>query len=91
MSYIPTLNGGPIRSLNNRLREESFDRGHWNPLLEARVVIGDFKTEHNQRDSGGYRTPAECAAAAGARTSDGLQHQLESETNNPALESAGLK
>jgi hypothetical protein len=29
-------------------------------LFEARVVIGDFKEEHNHRHSAlGYRTPAE--------------------------------
>jgi putative transposase len=33
-------------------------------LFEARVVIGDFKEEHNHRHSAlGYRTPAEYAAA----------------------------
>jgi transposase InsO family protein len=39
---------------------------HWNTLFEARVVIGDFKDEHNTRhrhSALGYRTPAEYAAA----------------------------
>jgi transposase InsO family protein len=40
------------------------NRNHWNSLFEARVVIGDFKHEHNHRHSAlGYRTPAEYAAA----------------------------
>ncbi|MCP2287379.1 Integrase core domain [Nocardia amikacinitolerans] len=37
-----------------------------NILLEARVVIGDFKVDHNRRhrhSALGYLTPAEYAAA----------------------------
>ena len=69
MSYIPPgtpWNNGYIESFNNRLRKECLNRNHWNTLLEARVVIGDFKDEHNQRhrhSALGYRTPAEYAAA----------------------------
>jgi putative transposase len=69
LSYIPPgtpWNGGYIESFNNRLRKECLDRNHWNTLSEARVVIGDFKQEHNRRhrhSALGYRTPAECAAA----------------------------
>ena len=43
----------------------SSNRNHWNTLFEARVVIGDFKHEHNhrpRRSALGYRTPAEYAA-----------------------------
>ena len=50
----------------HRLRKECLNRNHWNTLFEARVVIGDFKYEHNHRhrhSALGYRTPAECAAA----------------------------
>lgn len=39
---------------------------HWNSLLEARVVICDFKHEHNhghRHPAMGYRTSAEYAAA----------------------------
>ena len=36
-----------IESFNNRLRKECLNRNHWNTLCEARVVIGDFKHEHN--------------------------------------------
>jgi transposase InsO family protein len=69
LSYIPP--GQPwdnayIESFNNRLRKECLNRNHWNTLLEARVVIGDFKQEHNQRhrhSALGYRTPVEYAAA----------------------------
>ena len=67
--YIPPgtpWNNGYIESFNNRLRKECLNRNHWNTLFEARVVIGDFKTEHNHRhrhSALGYRTPAEYAAA----------------------------
>jgi putative transposase len=69
LSYIPPgtpWNNGYIESFNNRLRKECLNRNHWNTLFEARVVIGDFKTEHNHRhrhSALGYRTPAEYAAA----------------------------
>ena len=46
-------------------RKECLNRNHWNTLFEARVVIGDFKNEHNHRhrhSALGYRTPAEYAA-----------------------------
>ncbi|BBZ32055.1 IS3 family transposase [Mycolicibacterium confluentis] len=68
MSYIPPgtpWNNGHIESFNNRLRKECLNRNHWNTLLEARVVIGDFKADHNHRhrhSALGYRTPAEYAA-----------------------------
>ena len=69
LSYIPPgtpWNNGHVESFNNRLRKECLNRNHWNTLLEARVVIGDFKREHNHRhrhSALGYRTPAEYAAA----------------------------
>jgi putative transposase len=50
--YIPPStpwNNGYIEPFNNRLRKECLNRNHWNTLFEARVVIGDFKTEHNHR------------------------------------------
>lgn len=68
LSYIPPgtpWNNGFIESFNNRLRRECLNRNAWTNLLEARVVIGDFKDEHNTRhrhSSLGYRTPAEYAA-----------------------------
>jgi len=67
--YIPPgtpWNNGYIVSFNNRLRKECLNRNHWNTLFEARVVIDDFKHEHNQRhrhSALGYLTPAEYAAA----------------------------
>ena len=67
--YIPPGEpwvNGHIESFNNRLRKECLNRNHLNTLFEARVVIGDFKHEHNNRhrhSALGYRTPAEYAAA----------------------------
>ena len=69
LSYIPPgtpWNNGYIESFNNRLRKECLNRNHWTTLFEARVVIGDFKEEHNTRhrhSALGYLTPAEYAAA----------------------------
>ncbi|WP_372341547.1 IS3 family transposase [Nocardia sp. CC216A] len=69
--YIPPgtpWNNGFIESFNRRLRAECLNRNHWTSLLEARVVIGDFKTEHNHRhrhSALGYLTPAEYAARCG--------------------------
>jgi transposase InsO family protein len=71
ISYIPPgtpWNNGYIESFNRRLRAECLNRNHWSTLLEARVVIGDFKDEHNQRhrhSALGYLTPAEYAARCG--------------------------
>ncbi len=52
ISYIPPgtpWNNGHIESFNNRLRKECLNRNHWTSLLEARVVIEDFKDDHNHR------------------------------------------
>lgn len=68
LSYIPPgtpWNNGYIESFNNRLRKECLNRNHWTNLLEARVVIGDFKDDHNHRHRHSglrYLTPAEYAA-----------------------------
>jgi transposase InsO family protein len=68
LSYIPLgtpWNNGYIESFNNRLRKECLNRNHWTTLREARVVIGDFKHDHNRRhrhSALGYLTPAEYAA-----------------------------
>lgn len=68
MVYIPPgapWENGYIESFNNRLRRECLNRNHWTNLLEARVVIGDFKHEYNHRhrhSALGYLTPGEYAA-----------------------------
>jgi putative transposase len=65
LTYIPQgcpWDSGYIESFDYRLRKECLNRNHWNTMFEARVVISDFKDEHNQshRHSAlGYRTPAE--------------------------------
>lgn len=70
LSYIPPgapWDNGHIESFNNQLRKECLNRNHWTNLLEARVVIGDFKHEHNHRHRPalGYLTPVEYAAQCG--------------------------
>ncbi|QBJ96845.1 transposase [Rhodococcus sp. ABRD24] len=73
LSYIrpgTPWNNGYIETFNNRLRRECLNRNHWTNLLEARVVIGDFKHEHNTRhrhSSLGYLTPVEYAARCSHR------------------------
>lgn len=68
LAYIPPgtpWNNGFIESFNGRMRRECLNRNHWTSLFEARVVIGDFKDEHNRRhrhSALGYLTPAEYAA-----------------------------
>ena len=50
LSYIPPgVEQRLYRIVNNRLGKECLSRNHWNTLLEARVVIGDFKHQHNHR------------------------------------------
>ncbi len=96
LSYIPPgtpWNNGYIESFNNRLRKECLNRNHWNTLFEARVVIGDFKDEHNHRhrhSALGYRTPAEYAAAAATPTTPWPADQLNPNQNNPTLNPGGL-
>ena len=68
LTYIPPgqpWDNGFIESFNSRLRRECLNRNYWTDLLEAQVVIGDFKHEHNHRhrhSALGNRTPAEYAA-----------------------------
>ena len=96
LSYIPPgypWNNGYIESFNNRLRKECLNRNHWNTLFEARVVIGDFKDEHNHRhrhSALGYRTPAEYAARCSHTHTPWPARSTESEQNNLALKPGGL-
>ena len=64
-------------------------------LLEGRVVIGDFKEEHNHRhrrhSALGYRTPAEYCGLQVHPHPDGLQRQLNLNQTNPVLETVGLR
>lgn len=90
--YIPPgtpWNDGYIESFNRRLRRECLNRNHWTSLLEARVVIGDFKTEHNlrhRRSALGYMTPAEYAAACiHTHHPRGVRDQLILDQKQPGL------
>jgi putative transposase len=90
LSYIPPAipwNNGYIESFNNRLRKECLNRNHWNTLLEARVVIGDFKHEHNRRhrhsapglsNAGRVRCGLQAHPHPG-----GLRDRLNLQRNNP--------
>ncbi|MGX6511639.1 integrase core domain-containing protein [Rhodococcus sp. SJ-2] len=52
ISYIPPgapWNNGFIESFNNRLRDECLNRNCLTSLIEAWVVIEDFKDDHNHR------------------------------------------
>ncbi|UEA61574.1 integrase core domain-containing protein [Gordonia otitidis] len=67
MSHGPTNTGS--ESHNPSLRETQgascLNRNCWPTLLEARVVIADFKDDHNHRhrhSALGYQTPAEYSA-----------------------------
>ena len=89
LSYIPPgtpWNNGYIESLNNRLRKECLNRNHWNTLFEARVVIGDFKHEHNhphRHSALGYRTPAEHCGVQVHPHPGVLRDQLNLEPKQP--------
>lgn len=67
IAYIPPgepWNNGYIESFNNRIRQECLNLNQFDTLLEARVLIGDWKQQYNQnhRHSNlGYQTPNEYA------------------------------
>lgn len=57
---------GVGESFDGKLRDECLNLELFTSLREARVVIGDYREEYNQRrphSSLGYRTPAAFAAA----------------------------
>jgi hypothetical protein len=51
LSYIPPNPNEQrvCQSFNNRMRTKCLNRNDWNTPSEARVVIGDFRHEHNDR------------------------------------------
>jgi hypothetical protein len=88
-------NNGHIESFNNRLRKECLNRNHWSTLLEARVVIGDFKEDHNTRHrhsalglphAGRVRCRLQMQTHPG-----GLQYQLNLDHTNPTPRTGGLR
>ena len=96
-SYIPPgtpWNNGHIELFNNRLRKECLNRNHWNTVLEARVVIGDFQGGTQPTtppfgpglpDAGRVRCGLQVHPHPG-----GLRDQLNQDQTNPTLESGGL-
>ena len=96
MPYIPPgapWNNGHIKSFNDRLRKECLKRNHWGTLLEARVVIGDLKDEHNHRhrhSAVGYRTPAEYAAVCRRTPTPMACSITESGSHKPDSKTGGL-
>jgi putative transposase len=91
LSYIPPgspWENGYIESFNNRLRRECLNRNHWTNLLEARVVIGDFKHEHNHRHPLGPGLPNAGRVRCGVQAHPHpgrLRDELNPEQNNPTL------
>jgi putative transposase len=89
--YIPPgtpWNNGYIELFNNRLRKECLKgSSHWTTLLEARVVIGDFKHEHDhrhRRSALGYLRPS-TLQPAGIPTTRGPARSTESGTTTTWL------
>ncbi|MDI9960667.1 MULTISPECIES: IS3 family transposase [unclassified Rhodococcus (in: high G+C Gram-positive bacteria)] len=69
IGYVPPgqpWKNGYIESFNNRVRDECLNMNEFHSLLEARVVIEDWKQDYNTRhrhSSLAYRTPNEYAAS----------------------------
>ena len=69
IGYVPPVQpwkNGYIESFNNRIRDECLNMNEFHSLIEARVVIEDWKEDYNTRhrhSSLAYRTPNEYAAS----------------------------
>jgi transposase InsO family protein len=65
--YIPPgepWHNGFIESFNNRVRDECLQLNRWRNILEARIVIGDWKNHynrHHRHSNLDYLTPTEYA------------------------------
>jgi len=70
-----------IESFHSRLRDECLNLNHFRGVLEARVVIDDWRQEYNHdrpHSSLSYQAPAVYAAACTHRTrTDELSNQLD--------------
>jgi putative transposase len=85
---------GHIESFHDKLRDELLNREVFGSLLEAQVVIEQWRCEYNQNrphSSLGYQTPEEfaarCLAPVGASplpAPDSRQNNRESNINQPA-------
>jgi hypothetical protein len=72
------------------MRKECLNRNHSNTLFKTRVVIGDFKSDHNHRHGHSalqYRMPAESPAACRCtHTPVAVRHHVRTDQTNPTLE-----
>jgi putative transposase len=69
-----------IESFNGRLRDECLNLNHFALLLEARVVVEDWRQEYNHlrpHSSLGYRTPASYAAGCTHQHHHALSETLD--------------
>jgi len=67
LSFMPPgepCRNGNVEAFNSRVRDECLSINIFCSLAQARVVMSDWKEEHNQRHSAlGYQAPARYAAA----------------------------
>ena len=78
-----------IESFHDKLRDECLNREIFGSLLEARIIIEQWRIEYNQHrphSSLGYRTPAEFAQQQKFQTMQPRKHK----DNRWALESLGF-
>ncbi|HYE31631.1 MAG TPA: IS3 family transposase [Methylomirabilota bacterium] len=86
-----------IESFHDKLRDESLNRELFGSLLEAQVIIEQWRLEYNglrPHSSLGYQTPDEFAAAHGSsrlRSGCALPPSRRTETNNNIKPRAGLQ
>jgi putative transposase len=86
-----------IESFHDKLRDECLNRELFGSLLEARIIIEQWRVEYNglrPHSALGYRTPDEFAAAHGSsrlRSGYALPPSRRTETNNNIKPMAGLQ
>lgn len=86
-----------IESFHDKLRDECLNRELFGSLLEARIIIEQWRLEYNglrPHSSLGYRTPDEFAAAHGSsrlRSGYALPPSRRTETNNNIKPGAELQ
>jgi putative transposase len=86
-----------IESFHDKLRDECLNRELFGSLLEAQVIIEQWRVEYNglrPHSSLGYRTPDEFAAAHGAsrlRSGYALPPSRSTDSNNNIKPMAGLQ
>ena len=86
-----------IESFHDKLRDECLNRELFGSLLEAQIIIEQWRVEYNSlrpHSSLGYRTPDEFAARDGSsrlRSGSALPPSRRTETNNIINPMAGLQ